>query len=62
MKEETFDVTCPYCGSEVELFVESDVHGSFVQDCEVCCNPWTVRVWEEDDERGVSVDRADGSE
>ena len=39
-----FLVTCPYCGEEVEIFVEPDVHGSFVQDCEVCCNPWLVRV------------------
>ena len=64
-----FLVTCPYCGEEVEIFVEPDVHGSFVQDCEVCCNPWLVRVERggegeggEDAERYVSVGRADGSE
>src|SRR5690349_19776678 len=42
--DDTVRVTCPYCGERVEVFVESDVHGSFIQDCEVCCNPWTVRV------------------
>jgi Cysteine-rich CPXCG len=60
-----FVVTCPYCGEEVEIFVEPDVHGSFVQDCEVCCNPWLVRVEQgdaEDGDRYVSVGRADGSE
>ena len=60
-----FVVTCPYCGEEVEIFVEPDVHGSFVQDCEVCCNPWLVRVEREpvgEGERYVSVSRADGSE
>jgi hypothetical protein len=57
-----FVVTCPYCGEEVEIYVEPDVHGTFVQDCEVCCNPWRVRVQREDGERYVSVDRADGSE
>lgn len=57
-----FLVTCPYCGEEVEIFVEPDVHGSFVQDCEVCCNPWLVRVERGDDQRYVSVGRADGSE
>jgi Cysteine-rich CPXCG len=60
-----FVVTCPYCGEEVEIFVEPDVHGSFVQDCEVCCNPWLVRVergHDEDGDRYVSVGRADGSE
>jgi hypothetical protein len=65
-----FLVTCPYCGEDVEIVVEPDVHGSFVQDCEVCCNPWLVRVERrgggedggEDVERSVSVGRADGSE
>jgi hypothetical protein len=33
-----------------------------VQDCEVCCNPWLVRVDFHDDERSISVSRADGSE
>jgi hypothetical protein len=57
-----FLVTCPYCGEELEIFVELDVHGAFVQDCEVCCNPWLVRVEAEDGERYISVGRADGSE
>ena len=60
--DETFPVTCPYCGEEIELYVERDVRGTFVQDCEVCCNPWRVRVTREDGERFVEVGRADGSE
>jgi len=52
-------VTCPYCGEEVEIYVEPDVRGSFVMDCEVCCNPWTVWVTRDGE---VSVTRADGSE
>jgi hypothetical protein len=35
-----FLVTCPFCGERLEIYVEPDVNGSFVQDCEVCCNPW----------------------
>jgi hypothetical protein len=63
MQQHTFPVVCPYCGERVELFVEPDVAGTFVQDCEVCCNPWTVHVSDEgDDERYVTVDRADGGE
>lgn len=57
-----FLVTCPYCGEEVEISVEEDVRGSFVQDCEVCCNPWLVRVTRAGDGADVSVSRADGSE
>lgn len=41
--EDSFQVTCPYCGETV-VFLESDVEGSLVQDCEVCCNPWQVQV------------------
>ena len=59
---EQFFVTCPYCGEEVEIFIEPDVSGSFVQDCEVCCNPWTVRVSGSGDDRWLDVGRADGSE
>src|SRR5258705_11570745 len=42
--DDQFLVTCPYCDEEVEIYLESDVKGSFVQDCEVCCNPWRGRV------------------
>lgn len=57
-----FVVTCPYCGEDGEIYVEPDVHGSFVQDCEVCCNPWLVRVTRDADGRSVDISRADGSE
>lgn len=57
-----FSVTCPFCGEQVEIYVEPDVRGTFVQDCEVCCNPWRVRVSGREDERVVDVTRADGSE
>lgn len=55
-------VMCPYCGEDVEIYVEPDVRGTYVQDCEVCCNPWTVRVHRDADELYVEIGRADGSE
>lgn len=39
-------VSCPYCGAEVELVIDP-VGGDlqeYVEDCEVCCQPWSVRV------------------
>lgn len=57
-----FLVTCPYCGEDVEIYLEPDVRGVLVQDCEVCCNPWQLRVSREGDERWVEVTRGDGSE
>ena len=55
-------ITCPYCGEEVEIYVEPDVNGSMVQDCEVCCSPWLLRVSRDEGELYVDVSRADGSE
>jgi hypothetical protein len=58
--DDLFDVTCPYCGEQVEIYLEPDMTGSFVQDCEVCCNPWLVRVSTDGEDRSVDVRRADG--
>ncbi|OFW21575.1 MAG: hypothetical protein A3H97_12785 [Acidobacteria bacterium RIFCSPLOWO2_02_FULL_65_29] len=60
--EDRFSVVCPYCGEQMEIYVEPDVKGSFVQDCEVCCNPWRVRVTGRGERRAVHLMRADGSE
>lgn len=60
--DEQFTVTCPYCGEELEIYVEPDVRGSLIQDCEVCCNPWNIRIVGRGDERSIEVAKADGSE
>ena len=39
-------VTCPYCSESIEIGVDPG-GGSvqhYVEDCEVCCNPWQVTV------------------
>jgi hypothetical protein len=59
--EDRFLVTCPYCGEDVETYLEPDVEGSLVQDCEVCCNPWQLCIWIDGDDRHIAVARADGS-
>jgi hypothetical protein len=60
--EHQFLVSCPYCGEEIEIYLEPDVSGELVLDCEVCCNPWLVRVTRSGGDRDVEVRRADGSE
>ena len=39
-------VQCPYCGAlnEIALDAGSGAEQDYVQDCEVCCQPWRVRV------------------
>lgn len=40
------EVSCPYCGERVVIGL--DPGGGrvqeYVEDCQVCCNPWRVRV------------------
>jgi hypothetical protein len=60
--DDSFLVECPFCGEQVEIRVEADAGGTFDQDCEVCCNPWTVRVTGRAGGRSVELTRADGSE
>ena len=60
--DDRFTVTCPYCGEDVEIYVEPELRGTFVQDCEVCCNPWRVRVRRDGEERCLDVVKADGTE
>jgi len=36
---------CPYCGEKVTVNVEPLTEGEeYVEDCPVCCRPWTVWV------------------
>lgn len=56
-----FQITCPYCGEQVEIYIEPDVAGTLVMDCEVCCQPWQVHVTRDSDYRYVDVMRGDGS-
>lgn len=39
-------VSCPYCGESVQLVVDpaGGAAQEYVEDCEVCCRPWSVRV------------------
>jgi len=57
-----FLVTCPYCGETIEIYVETDVSGVLVQDCEVCCRPWRLHVSGRGEDRHVEVARDDGSD
>ena len=60
--DDQFTVTCPYCGEEIEVSIEPDATGRLIQDCEVCCNPWQIRIVGRGDERSIQIIRADGSE
>jgi transcription elongation factor Elf1 len=42
--------TCPYCGEEISMVLDLSVRRqTYVEDCEVCCNPIEVTYSVEDD-------------
>jgi hypothetical protein len=53
--EDTATVRCPYCRERVELYVDPDTQGTYVEDCEVCCRPWQVTAWREQGRLRVQV-------
>ena len=42
--ETTVSVQCPHCFETVEIWIDPTERGEMVQDCEVCCRPWTLTV------------------
>jgi hypothetical protein len=55
-------VFCPYCGEEVEISLDpgSGSDQQYVEDCQVCCQPWQVSVsYQEDGSAEVSVQPLD---
>jgi hypothetical protein len=51
-------VTCPYCAESVEISLDPGSGDSqeYVEDCEVCCQPWRVSVtYSRDGSARVSV-------
>jgi len=51
-------VTCPYCGEENEVALDpgSGESQDYVEDCQVCCQPWRVSVEYSSD--GTAIVRA----
>jgi len=42
---------CPYCGEEISMVLDLSVRRqTYVEDCEVCCNPIEISYRAEEDE------------
>jgi hypothetical protein len=55
-------VYCPYCNETVEIAIDpgGGPAQEYVEDCEVCCQPWTVNVaYREDGSAAVTVSPLD---
>ena len=42
-------VQCPYCGEWMTIWIAIDDVGEMIRDCEVCCRPWFMNVWMDED-------------
>ena len=55
------EVTCPYCGELVSIVLDPDggVAQEYVEDCQVCCRPWSVQVsYDEQGTADVAIEQA----
>ena len=60
MLETNAEVSCPYCGETITLFLDLSVEEqTYIEDCSVCCQPMTVSYSAADGElQAVQVDAA----
>lgn len=42
---QTAELSCPYCGEEIEVAVDCSVRRQvYVEDCQVCCRPIVITL------------------
>ena len=38
-------IGCPYCGESIDILIDpEDLYESYIEDCQVCCRPITMKV------------------
>jgi len=48
--------TCPYCWQDISMLLDPDMRTEeYVEDCQVCCNPISVR-FEIDEDRVIKFE------
>lgn len=46
---EEYSFTCPYCWEQISMLLDFSAGGqSYIEDCEVCCNPILINFQAED--------------
>lgn len=44
------DIHCPYCGERIGILLDASAgEQDYIEDCQVCCRPISVRVSLDDD-------------
>lgn len=46
-EDDASEVTCPHCGETMSIALDpaGGEAQEYVEDCQVCCRPWRVRLW-----------------
>lgn len=43
-------IDCPYCGETIEILIDPSLpEQSYIEDCQVCCRPISLRVRVDED-------------
>ncbi len=60
--ETSVTASCPHCGEAVAISIDpgGGETQEYVEDCEVCCNPWAVTVRYSGGKAEVSIEPLDG--
>ena len=56
------DIACPYCGEFLTIALDLSAGSqTYIEDCQVCCQPMQIKVWTRDDGGldSVSAERMD---
>ncbi len=58
--QDTVRVQCPYCWqmNEIEIDASGGTVQRYVEDCQVCCQPWQVTVDLNGEEPAVTVEQS----
>ncbi len=39
------DISCPYCGELISILIDCSIEQQeYIEDCQVCCRPITIKV------------------
>ena len=53
---QTHNVSCPYCGENIEVIVDCSVtEQDYIEDCQVCCQPINFYINVIDDDIDIKV-------
>lgn len=40
-------INCPYCGERIKVLIDpDDLEQQYIEDCQVCCKPISILVYE----------------